>query len=164
VQAIEASKRKALFAPFRPRPVQFLEVWEEAGWRMKVYSICYNRQHPRPELVEAARRVVRQHLSATPADANAYGVGFVGIHDGRRKNFVFVGWWAEENELYQHLYVSPADQPGKLEYVTPSGLSACVFDLQLVWFERNAWVEKVLANPAGPDIDAYLKKRLSDQA
>lgn len=165
MQVTEAAKHKSLrLTPFRPRPVGFLELWEEGAWRIKVYGICDSRRHPRPELVAAAKRIAGQHLPASPADAGAYGVGFLGIHDGRKSNFVFVDWWAHENELHHHLYVSPADKPAQLEDVTASGLSACVYDLQLIWFERNAWVEKVLANPTGPDLEAYLKKRLSDQA
>ncbi len=160
----EAVKQKAHFTPFRPRPVVFLELWEEGPWRIKVYGICHNRRHPRPELLAAAKRVARQHLPAAPAELEAYGVGFLAIHDRRNRNFVFVDWWARENELHHHVYVSPHDKPERLEYVTPSGLSACVYDLQLIWFERNARVEKVLANPSGPDFEAYLKKRLSDQA
>jgi hypothetical protein len=31
-------------------------------------------------------------------------------------------------------------------------------------FERNAWVEAVLANPSGPDIDEYLASTLNEDA
>jgi hypothetical protein len=31
-----------------------------------------------------------------------------------------------------------------------------VWDLQLIWFEREAWVASILSRPEAPDIDAYL--------
>jgi hypothetical protein len=29
----------------------------------------------------------------------------------------------------------------------------------VVEFERRAWIDDVIANPAGPDLDAYLSRR-----
>ena len=31
-------------------------------------------------------------------------------------------------------------------------------------FERSAWVECVLTNPKGPDLEAYLARRFSGEA
>ena len=106
--------------------------------------------------------VVANRWESLADQDGAHGVGFLGVHEGRDANFVFVDWWAGENELRHHVYRSSTQNPAQLEYV--SGVGGGVWDLQLVWFERNAWVEKVLANPRGPDLDAYLNKRLSDQA
>lgn len=105
--------------PYSPRPIRFLELWEEAGWRIKVYGIGYQRDLPRPELVEAAKGVARQRLSDLSGTEGHYGVGFLGVHDGRGVNFVFLDWWANENELHHHVFVSPKDEPGAFQYVTP---------------------------------------------
>lgn len=37
---------------------------------------------------------------------------------------------------------------------------ACVWDLTVIGFERQAWLERALANPAGPGLDAYLARQL----
>ena len=37
--------------------------------------------------------------------------------------------------------------------------AGCVYELGVVDFERRAWLEDVLANPAGPDLDLYLGRR-----
>ena len=149
---------------YAPRPVRFLELWEAAGWRLKVYGIAYGRALPRAELVAAAKKVAEERLRESAAGgAETYGVGFLGVHDGRTANFVFVDWWAEENELHHHVYVSPTDSPGALEYVTPTGLAACVWDLRVLGFERQAWLDTVLRNPDGPDLEAYLLRRLEEE-
>lgn len=144
---------------FRPRPVRYLGLWELGGWRMKAYSLQAEHIRVLPELVEAAREIAGRTLAKT--DTDAYGVGFVGVHSGRDSNFVFVDWWARENELYHHVFLSSKEDPADLRRAD-DGLTACVWDLQLIWFERNLWVEKVLANPHGPDIEGYLKKVLDD--
>jgi len=150
----------ALQERYRPRPVRFIELWDEGGWRLKVYGIAYDRQLPRPELVAAAKRVARERLAQSAEALHHYGVGFLGVHDGRGGNFIFLGIWADENELYQHVYASPKDQPGALSYVT-TGLTACVWDLWVMGFERQAWVDSVLDNPGGANLDAYLHVRLN---
>lgn len=153
----------ALQEPYQPRPIRFLELWQEVAWRIKVYGIAYLRLLPRPELLTAAKQIARMQLASVQSQSH-YGVGFVGVHDGRGANFVFVDYWADENELHHHVYVSPSDQPEALEYVTPSGLVACVWDLRVMWFERQAWVETVLANPSGPDVERYLLHQLNEEA
>ncbi len=144
---------------YKPRSIRFLELWETSGWRLKIYGIGYQCPLPRPELVAAAKEVAHQRLLESASNQKTYGVGFLGVHDGRTANFVFVDWWAEENELHHHVYISPTDRPDMLEYVTPTGLTACVWDLQVLSFERQAWVDAVLKNPS-PDLEAYLQSRL----
>ncbi len=38
--------------------------------------------------------------------------------------------------------------------------SICVWDLQVMAFERDAYVETVLSAPADPDVEAYLARHL----
>lgn len=146
--------------PYQPRPIRFLGLWPMDGWRVKVYGIAHARPLPRPELVAAAKAVAARRLRALPPALPHYRVGFLGVHDGRTANFVFLDVWADENELYHHAYVSPTAEPGRLTYVTPTGLSACVWDMRLQAFERDAWVTHVLRRDPSPDLDGYLADTL----
>ncbi len=146
---------------YQPRPIRFLELWQEAGWQIKLYGIAYRRPQPRAELIAAAKKLFKPHLSQ-PAAATHYHTGFIGVHEGRGANFAFFSFWAEENELHHHVYVSPAAELERWEYVTPTGLIACVWDMRVLSFERDAWVATVLANPAGPNLAHYLERRLHE--
>ena len=152
-----------LLERYRRRPIRFLELWEEAGWRIKVYSITQAGASLRPELLvvakETALRWLRQPLAP---GRRQYSVGFMSVHEGPSANFVSLDWWADDNELYHQVYLSPADDPCHLQYVTPTGLASTVWDLRVLCFERQAWVDTVVANPAGPDFSAYLKRRLNE--
>lgn len=147
---------------YTKRAIRFLELWQHGGWRLKVYGIADGRPKPRPELLTAAQAIAKQRLESIPISLRHYSVGFLGVHDGRTSNFVFVDWWADENELHHHVYVSPKDQPSRFTYATPSGLAACVWDLRLMAFERQAWLDTVLKPPAGPDVGAYLRQVLNE--
>ena len=37
----------------------------------------------------------------------------------------------------------------------------CVWELVVAAAERQAWIDSVLANPAGPDIERYLATRFN---
>jgi hypothetical protein len=39
---------------YRKRPIHFLELWEQSGWRLKVYGIAYQGEYPRAHLIEKA--------------------------------------------------------------------------------------------------------------
>lgn len=152
----------ALQEPYAPRPIRPLGLWEAAGWRLKQYGIARQGERPRPPLVAAAQATVEKTLPRF-AEIRLYGVGFVGIHDGRGANVVFLSVWADENELRHLVFVSPHERPEQLVEATGSGFIACVWDMAVLCFERAAWVETVLANPAGPDIGAYLGRWLDAQ-
>lgn len=141
---------------YRSRTVDWLGVWEIDDWRLKVYTIGYTQAPIDERLLVAARKVATDCLART-SDCQHYSVGFIGIHQGKTGNFVFVDWWADENELHHHVYVSTIADPVNLKYMTPTGLIACVWDLWLIGFERDAWVEHILKKFKTPDIEGYLK-------
>ncbi len=146
--------------PYKKRSIRFLEIFQPSGWNLKLYGIAYDRELPRPELIEAAKKLAVEKLPQL--SDSVYGVGFLGVHDGRGINFVFLDWWQDENELHHHVFTSSTNHPALLEEVTHTGVSACVWDLRVICFERQAWVDQVLDNPKGPDIKGYLTQRLNE--
>jgi hypothetical protein len=150
--------------PYQPRPIRFIEVWRCGTWRLKVYGIAHGRAAPRRSLIDAAKLVAAESLAAVAPAVKHYSVGFLGIHDGRTSNFVFVDWWADENELHHHVYVSPKHEPERLVYTTPTGVIACVWDLRVLAFERQAWLDTVLLASGSANLDAYLERRLNEDA
>jgi hypothetical protein len=57
------------------------------------------------------------------------------------------------------LWDSSEERPTELEYATSTTPAACVWDLFVMSFERDAWLDEVLANPEGPNLDGYLHRR-----
>lgn len=151
--------------PCETRPIRFLELLQTGGWRLKVYGIAYDRDLPRPELVAAARDLAATAFPLPAETQDRYGVGYLGIHDGRGANWVFADWWAGENELNHRVFISPTDDPAALEEHTHTPLTACVWDLRVMCHEREAWLHHALRNPTGtPNLDAYLTDVLNEDA
>jgi hypothetical protein len=147
--------------PYQPRPLRFLELWSVDDWRLKVIGITYGRETPSAALVDGAKRVAREYLRANRTRHTTYSIGFLGVHDGRGENQVFLDRWINENELMHAYWVSPKHDPARLVVPGADHNSVCVWDLAVQCFEREAWVECVLNHPSDPDIDAYLARHIN---
>lgn len=154
------SLASAFEAPYKPRHVRFIRREDTAGWQLKLYGIAVNGQDPRPEFVAATRDLAAQILPQPPAGEDHYGIGFAIAHDARSVGIALIYWWQSENELHQRIYVSPKDDPAAFTHVEnqPAG---CVWELEVVDFERRAWLGDVLSNPDGPDVQGYLERTFS---
>ncbi len=141
---------------YRTRPVRFLELWPCDGWQVKVYGIAYQRQAPRAELVSAAKRVAQGRLPQPPHAGERAGAAILIVHDALGSTWALVQWW-EGNILHHHVYGGDAATPSSLVLVT-GGPMACTYELAVIGFERQAWVDHVLAAPE-PDLGAYLSAR-----
>jgi hypothetical protein len=147
-------------ATYAPRPVRCLELFTCADWQLKVIGISVAGTEPAAALVAAAKARAAEYLATEPIMHETYGVGFLGIHDGRGSNQVFLDRWANGNELLHKIWISAKDTPAALREPPVDFNSVCVWDLAAQAFEREAWVRCVLANPDGPDLDAYLAARM----
>jgi hypothetical protein len=133
---------------YQPRQIAF------AGrdGRLKHYGIGLDGA-ARPELLAATREAARE---VVPDGA----VGFTIAHDAAGAGLGLVYWWANDNEIHMRAFASPLDDPGALEPADGTGM-ACVWELEVIDFERRAWLEDVLkAN----DVERYLERTLADTA
>jgi hypothetical protein len=133
--------------PYEPRTVSFLS----REGRLKHYGIARHDRVPRAALVSATRDAAAQ----TIADG---AFGFTIAHDAATAGLALVYWWANENEIHQRVFASPADDPGALEPADGTGM-ACVWEMEVIDFERRAWLEDVLK---GGDPEAYLRRTLAE--
>lgn len=148
-----------LSMPYKTRPVRCLEIWEPRGWRIKVYGISGRNDRPPQELVDAIKSIGLRTLPEPPVADDYHGVAFLYAHEGANGGgYCSVNWWARENELYHYQYESDANDIAALKPIEETGGSPfCVWDIAVIAHERDAWTKYVLANDAGPDVDAYLK-------
>jgi hypothetical protein len=123
--------------PHAPRRIAFLG----RDGAVKHYGIALGGELPRPALAEATRRLA---ATALPAGATAA--------------LAIVYWWANENELHARHFFAPLDDPGALAPLPDAGL-ACVWELEVIDFERRAWLRDVLEDG---DPEAYLDRALAE--
>jgi hypothetical protein len=142
----------------RTRPIRFVRSERIGDWRLKLYSIAADGELARPLLIdEAMRRAPAIFPQAAFADER-HGVGFITVHDARTVSIALYYWWQSFNELHQRIYVGPKHDPSAMTQLENQS-AGCVWELEVVDFERRAWLRDVLANPTGPDVEHYLSRR-----
>jgi hypothetical protein len=134
-------------------------VLDVEGWRLKRYSIVYGPRAFDWAAYDDAWPLVRHALPSPPVAQGRPGVGFVIAHTGRGVHYVVLGWWERENELPVRLFVRGFGPDDRWRSAQP-GESFCVWDLQVIAHERDAYVETVLRSPDRPDLEGYLARRL----
>jgi hypothetical protein len=130
---------------YEPRSIAFLE----RQGRVKHYGISRADPVPRPALVAATREAAQ---AAIPDGA----LGFTIAHDAATAGLGLVYWWANENEIHARFFASPREDPGALEPYPGTGMS-CVWELEVIDFERRAYLEDVLKHG---DVEGYLARAL----
>ncbi len=149
--------------PYQPRTIRFVELHQADGWRLKVYSILHRNKQRDPELLVTATDTALAWLPRPAVTSDRYGVGLLGVHQGSSYDFVTVGYWAYETELRFQTYMRPSTVSYRLEPIGAEELSTDVWDIELLAFERDAWMETVLLPDEGDlegDVDRYLARRL----
>lgn len=143
--------------PFRPRPVRFHGLRHRGGWRLKLYSITHDDAAPELAAFEGGIALAVEALPLPAATDERPGAGFLIAHSGRSVLYVVLGWWDRENELPLRVWVRPLDDDGDWRPAEGSE-SFCVWDLEVLWFEREAYVATVLAEGHPDPVRAYLAR------
>lgn len=146
--------------PFHPRPVRFHGLRHREGWRLKLYSIVHDGGPPDLAEFEDGIGLATGELPLPAATAERPGAGFVIAHRGRSALYVVLGWWDRENELPLRVWIRPAEGGGGWR-PAEGGESFCVWDLEVLWFEREAYVAAVLADGCPDPVRAYLARHLA---
>jgi len=151
-----------LAGPHRTRPIRFVRPERFGDWRLKLYTIATHGEAARPAFVDETIRRVPE-VFPTPALADQrHGVGFLIAHDARTASIALYYWWQSFNELHQRVFVGPKHDPRAMTQLANQS-AGCVWELEVIDFERRAWLADVLANPAGPDVERYLSRRLDTE-
>jgi hypothetical protein len=133
--------------PYEPRQITFLG----REGQTKHYGIATHGPAPGDTLVEAVRSL-----------AEPGAPGFTIAHEGEAAAMALIYWWANENEIHLRAYAAPLPlaDAADLEPLTGDGM-ACVWELEVIDFERRAWLQDVLVDG---DVAAYLERALEPVA
>lgn len=144
----DQEERAIQLQAFVPRDIMFRGVVDKRGWSLKSYSV---EAGDRPFDVPGFDMGVDLALAALPApapDIGRPGLGFLISHQGLGVDYLILAWWSNENELPIRTWVRSS---GERWRPAVEGESVCVWDLEVVWEERQAWIGTMMSGRARPD-------------
>ena len=133
-----------------------LERWKD--WRIKLYGLSAAGPSPSETLVRSALERSLPHLPQPACEGARLGLGYLLVHEGKDACWVRLEWWYDESIVQHLLFRAPLDAPAELELMPAGTNLACVWELKLVQFECDAWIEHVLSRLPHPDLAGYLSR------
>lgn len=150
---------------YSPRLVKALPPLDVCGRVLKVYGMFAEPERgsilPESEwLQQQAASVLREPLQ--PGD---HPVGFLILHYGMDGNYLLVSQWYDANMLKHWVRGSAVGAEGRITFtpLAQRDLIACIWELEVIKFERDAWVNTVLAQGQldQASLDAYVATTFS---
>ena len=141
---------------YAPRPITPRGVLRHGDWELKTYGIIYGPVEFDASRFEGGRRMALQALPAAAVAPGRAGVGFIIEHQGRDIDYLVLGWWDRDNELPLRVFVRDAAD-GEGWRAARGSESVCVWDLQVIWAEREAYVATVMGADADAGRARYLE-------
>ncbi len=142
---------------YQTRPVRFLELLEIENWQIKLYGISSKSDQFKPGLIDLSKRVFNKRIHDFPDNLTHYECGFGIIHEGNDGNYIVFCTWIEENMIDLIIYYSNPDNPLDFQPISPSSIVTCVWELEILYFEKKAWVDHILKKPGKIAFEKYLK-------
>lgn len=148
---------------------RYLPRWVEAkgmiavnGYRLKPYSMHIAMHESKRMLSSQELQGLLRKCLSTSADPMDHGVGFAIVHYARDGDYLLVSRWYGGNMLKHELFrISHTRQGWRAVPLRSTNIVACVWELQVITFERQAWVYTAMAK-GGTEVsfDMYLKTTL----
>lgn len=149
--------------PYAKRRVRRLSLIKHGDWNLEIYSISIKNSLVSEELVEAVKVQLPQWLRHIDAFSPNYKIGALIIHEGQDGIYILLNWWTDENLMRNQVYFSTYQEPERFIDLSERRVMACVWELAILWHERNSWVANVLKKNTNPDTSTYLHDFLNKE-
>jgi hypothetical protein len=140
---------------YAPREVHTLGIERTGGWCIKRYAITVAGAALDRDRFADPTAMAHAELPIPAIGAHRPGLGFTIAHQGAGADYLVLCWWDRDNELPIRIWVSAPGREGGRWSPARGAESVCVWDLGIVWFERQAFV-RTMIGPSPPDARGYL--------
>jgi len=148
-----------IFSPYTNKNVQFYDLVEIEDWKTKVYTLSEKKNHPFMDMVEAAIAELPDWLTEIPLPPFP-PIAILIVHESNEYNLASLNWWFDAHTLHQRSYLSSNNNPTNF-LLSPDFKS--IWDMSVLWHERNAWIKHILQQSNKPNFDVYLADTLEGE-
>lgn len=145
---------------YKPRHLRFKELLSLPDWKVKVYTISKTEQFHHPEYYAAAKEALPRWLSMKNSfNAEHKGMAFLILHAGSEGYFSLINWWLDGYMLNTNIFFCTRESPADFKRVSGDGLAPCIWEMEIIDYERRAWTEHVLKKHFAPELHLYLDQQ-----
>ncbi len=149
------------FEAYVQRKITSLEPFAALGWHVKIYTIT-NLE------VFSSKGILDEVLASLPdwlakADTSylpTYKTAFLIVHEAREGVWILLSWWTGGEMLETLTRFVQLDSPIQIQESPYKNSLVCVWELQIIQHEREAWIKHILSSPSSPDFENYNRDLL----
>lgn len=131
------------------------------GWRVKIYVVTPRETFASDAVLEKAIGKLPEWLAPPASEPwHSHKIGFLIFHEGADGLWSLVNRWVADDMLQSATYYTDYAKPDTFTRNPAEAFMACVWELPIIAFERDLWVEEILKKAPNPDFDAYFKATL----
>ncbi len=153
---------KSLFDTYKPRKIEFEKLVHVGDWNVKVYSITNKEIFRSHDILKRAVSELHKWLSIPESsELSTYKMGFLIVHEAREGVWILLNWWTGGEMIETKVFFADYKNPKAL-VSSPYGVNSllCVWELEIIVHERQAWIDHVLSNATDPDFKRYMRSNL----
>lgn len=149
--------------PYKARKIEFRETIEIEDWSVKIYTISESGEFEHLKFYDNVKNKLPIWLSMQNSfDSTNHNAGFLILHVGKEGIFSLINWWVDENMMNTHIFLTDPEKPDVFTKVSGDGLAPCVWEMEVLYHEKCAWVSNVLQPESGPNFQGYLNDVCND--
>ena len=149
---------------YKPRKIEFCRIVTANSWNVKVYSITHKKIFKSIKVLNnAVLRLSYWVEKSKLLGMETHNTAFLIVHEGHDGIWTLLNWWVGENMLQSVTFFTSLDDPDEFEETPKEGGMACVWELEVIEFERKTWIDYILKKANKPDFAGYLNQRLNGE-
>lgn len=152
------------FKIYQSRKIEMRRIAPVKDWNIKVYTITFQKKFKSETVLDNAVLNLPKWLEKSKLlGLETYKIAFLIIHEGRDGVWTLLNWWIGENMLQSVTFYTSFDDANQFEETPQTGGMACVWELEVINFERKMWIEHILKKAEKPDFAGYLQETLNGE-
>lgn len=147
---------------YQARKTEFSRLITINGWNVKVYTITARDSFESKTILEKAIDRLPEWLAKSKKlQFPTYRAAFLIVHEGRDGVWSLINWWIGGEMLQTMTFLTNWAMPNEFISVPKEGAMVCVWEMAVIGFERDKWIEHILKKAGNPDFETYFNQGLT---
>lgn len=147
------------FDKYQDRKINFQGLHITTGWAIKIYTISMHEQFRSIATLQSilgqlnSLFLSRANESTLPTHRHAFMI----IHEAREGVWILFNWWTGGEMIESQVFFTSYEEPEIISKYQHPGALVCVWELEVIIHEREAWIKHVLKKASNPKFSNYQK-------
>ncbi len=148
---------KKEFEQYKDRKIDFVNICSVDDFTVKVYTITNRDSFESQDTLAASIKALPSWMEKVKESSiPTYKHAFLIIHEAREGVLILLNWWTGENMIETKICFADFEHPTKIDSaIYDRKQLVCVWELEIFYHEREAWIKHVLSKSENPDFNTY---------